>query len=59
MCVGIWALLGHSRTTIVIMAPYEPQNWRDVLDRGMVVVSFKTWGLPPASMSLDSPIMMG
>ena len=31
----------------------------DGLGRGMVAVSTKSWGLPQASMNLDSPDMMG
>ena len=37
---------------------HKLEGW-DGLGRRMVAVSAKSWGLPPASMSLDSPDMMG
>ena len=42
----------------MVLAPHWPTN-RDGFGRGMVAVSTKSWGLPLASMNLDSPDMMG
>ena len=51
-------LPGQSRTAVVVLAPHLP-TIMDGLSRQMVAVSAKSWGLPLASVSMNSPDMMG